>query len=114
MGKKIQPFGPAPDTVMWYDEAEPERDPNGELKRNAHPAEIFRALGNFVTSTMRARFYHAVADIVMDELVRDLNMTANSEEVTGKHGSAHTHRAAARHITDLRKRKKYPSEIKYP
>lgn len=113
MGRKIRPFGPAPETAMWYDEADPERDPNGELKRSIFPVAIFEAIYNFVTKEMRTRFYHSIGAMALDEMVRDLNMTANQEEVTGKHGSAHTHRAAARHITELRKRKNYPSEIKY-
>lgn len=99
--------------AIWDECTVPELTPDGKPKREMYPAEIARMLHNGIMRRMIARFYQSVGDMVIDELERDLNMTANHHEVHGRHGLAHTHRMAARHVREMRKQRLYPQEVKY-
>jgi hypothetical protein len=85
-----------------------------EERQSPYPLEIARDVMSRFAKYAQARFYQSVADIVLDEVVRDLNMQANAYEVElGMSKKAHSLRLAATAITDLRKTKKYPSEVKF-
>ena len=114
MSKKRPDGFSIPNTLYIYDECvKPELTPDGKPKREMYPIDIARMLSNGIVRRMVARFYQSVGDMVIDELERDLNMTANHFEANGKKGLAHTHRMAARHVREMRKSKLYPSEVKF-
>lgn len=111
MPKKFNGFSVS--HAIWDETVAPEQTPDGKPKREMYPVDIARMLSNGIVRRMIGQFYRAIGDMVIDELERDLNMTANHAQANGQQGLAHTHRMAARHVREMRKKKLYPSEVKF-